>query len=164
MPSDHPGWGGRRDPPGGRPPGSKNKPIAEVPAVAERVGERRAAISSGVRGVHALEQILAWFMGEAVREQQKGAGADRAVIAGMLREARSTANMLSPYQDRKLAVLQIQGDPLNPLVHAFDPAALAKLTEAQLEQFATLLALITPAWVPPADADGDRGGARTPPH
>ena len=160
------GWGGKREG-AGHPFAHQMKPSAEVvPGQNEQRALRaRPTTWRDLIAIDVLKQVATWFMTQVVAEMAKGDKADKAIVAAMFREARTTAGMLAPYQHRRLAALQIQGDPDRPLVHAFDPASLDRLTEEQLVLVRTALALLAPpAGLPAPDNGGPGRGDRPQAH
>jgi hypothetical protein len=79
---------------GGRKPGSKNKAtLAMEAAAAAAVGG-----DADPRALPTLPKILKYFLDRAEAEASKAGGGDAKVICEMLREARTTAAQLAPFQ------------------------------------------------------------------
>jgi len=79
---------------GGRKPGSKNKATLVMEAAAE------AAVGGDAdpRALPTLSKILRYFLDRAEAEASKAGGGDAKVVCEMLREARTTAAQLAPFQ------------------------------------------------------------------
>jgi hypothetical protein len=79
---------------GGRKPGSKNKAtLAMEAAAAAAVGG-----DADPRALPTLTKILRYFLDRAEAEASKPGGGDAKVVCDMLREARTTAAQLAPFQ------------------------------------------------------------------
>ena len=79
---------------GGRKPGSKNKATLAMEAAAVAALGRDA----DPRALPTLTKILRYFLDRAEDEASKAGGGDAKVICEMLREARTTAAQLAPFQ------------------------------------------------------------------
>jgi hypothetical protein len=79
---------------GGRRPGSKNKATLALEAAAV------AAVGGNAdpHAVPTLSKIMKYFLDKADEEARKQGGGDVKVVCEMLREARTTAAQLAPYQ------------------------------------------------------------------
>jgi hypothetical protein len=79
---------------GGRKPGSKNKATLAMEAAAA------AALGGDAdpRALPTLTRILRYFLDRAEAEASKAGGGDAKVVCEMLREARTTAAQLAPFQ------------------------------------------------------------------
>jgi hypothetical protein len=79
---------------GGRKPGSKNKATLAMEAAAA------AAVGGDAepRALPTLTKILRYFLDRAEAEASKAGGGDAKIVCEMLREARTTAAQLAPFQ------------------------------------------------------------------
>jgi hypothetical protein len=79
---------------GGRKPGAKNKATLAMEAAAA------AALGGDAdpRALPTLTKILRYFLDRAEAEASKAGGGDAKVVCEMLREARTTAAQLAPFQ------------------------------------------------------------------
>jgi hypothetical protein len=91
---------------GGRKPGSKNKATLamEAAAAAALGGDADAAAAAALggdadaRALPTLTKILRYFLDRAEAEASRAGGGDAKVVCEMLREARTTAAQLAPFQ------------------------------------------------------------------
>jgi hypothetical protein len=79
---------------GGRRPGSKNKATLALEASAAAV----VGGNADPRALPTLIKILRYFLDRAEAEASKAGGGDAKVVCEMLREARTTAGQLAPFQ------------------------------------------------------------------